>query len=226
MMSKHRADDNVSDLFPKHSRDWQLVISSQVEYILNNSFISSISCESCASSGEDCVMDCTHRYSKCALRTRQRHSCHREFHTGKEWDLLQNAETKIANDLAVADDELELLEPEFNHLQTRLLEVQNKIKTTLARHACLRKQQKFLKEHDFWMSEHDSELLQIFDEKSSEQPDSPVIEVQQLAATSNNPNFNEMLKELAQMPPSFWKNADLFADDISSSSGGIPSNSQ
>ena len=40
------------------------------------------------------------------------------------------------------------------------------------------------------MSNHDTELLQILDEKSSKQSDLPVVEVQQLAATSENPDFN------------------------------------
>ena len=56
------------------------------------------------------------------------------------------------------------------------------------------------------MSEHDAELLQILDKKkSSNQPD-PTAEAQQLAITSNNPNFNQMMAEINQMPPSFWEN--------------------
>jgi hypothetical protein len=46
------------------------------------------------------------------------------------------------------------------------------------------------------MSEHDAELLQILDEKkSSEQPD-PTAEIEQLAVTSKNPNFNQMMTEI------------------------------
>ena len=59
------------------------------------------------------------------------------------------------------------------------------------------------------MSNHDTELLQILDEKSSKQSDLPVVEVQQLAATSENPEFNKMVAELDQMPPSFWDDLDL-----------------
>ena len=59
------------------------------------------------------------------------------------------------------------------------------------------------------MSNHDTELLQILDEKSSKQSDLPVIEVQQLAATSENPEFNQMVVELDQMPLSFWDDLDL-----------------
>ena len=73
----------------------------------------------------------------------------------------------------------------------------------------MHKQQKFLKECGFKMSNHDTELLQILDEKSSKQSDLPVVEVQQLAATSENPEFNQMVAELDQMPPSFWDDLDL-----------------
>lgn len=59
------------------------------------------------------------------------------------------------------------------------------------------------------MSNHDTELLQILDEKSSKQSDLPVVEVQQLAATSENPEFNQMVVELDQMPLSFWDDLDL-----------------
>ena len=59
------------------------------------------------------------------------------------------------------------------------------------------------------MYNHDTELLQILDEKSSKQSDLPVIEVQQLAATSENPEFNQMVVELDQMPLSFWDDLDL-----------------
>jgi hypothetical protein len=59
------------------------------------------------------------------------------------------------------------------------------------------------------MLEHDAELLQILDEKkSSKQPD-PAAEIKQLAATSENPNFNQMITEINQMPPSFWENFDF-----------------
>ena len=141
--------------------------------------------------------------------------------------MLKNAEAKVASDLLAADDELKLLNPKFEQLQARLAEVQGKIKLTLVRHSCLCKQQKFLKEHGFKMSEHDSELLQILDEKSSEQPDLPVEEVQQLAATSDNPSdFNQILEELSAVPSSFWENTDLSVGGIPSPSGGIHPSAQ
>ena len=72
------------------------------------------------------------------------------------------------------------------------------------------------------MSEHDTELLRILDEKSSEQPDLLVKEVQQLAVTSDNPSdFNQILEELSAVPSSFWESADLSVGGIPSASGGI-----
>ena len=53
------------------------------------------------------------------------------------------------------------------------------------------------------MSEHDVDLLWILNKKSLKQPDPLVVEVQQLAATSDNPNINQMLEELARVPSSF-----------------------
>ena len=136
--------------------------------------------------------------------------------------MLKNAEVKVVNDLSAVDDELELLNPEFERLQACLAEVQNKIKSTLMCYSHLRKQQKFLKECGFKMSEHDSELLRILDEKSSEQPNLPVEEVQQLAVTSDNPSdFNQILEELSAVPSSFWENADFSVGGIPSASGGI-----
>lgn len=133
-MPKRRANSPLASL-PKQPRDWKAVIFEQVEHISNNSFITSVSCEHCASVSEDCVMDCTRRYSKCASCTCLRRPCRREFHTGNEWELLKQAETKVATELSSADDELELLQPEMDQLQSCLNEVQQKIKSTLARHA-------------------------------------------------------------------------------------------
>jgi predicted DNA-binding transcriptional regulator YafY len=86
---------------------------------------------------------------------------------------LKSAEKKIASELSATDDELELLYPELRQLQEhlekiqkKLMEKQQKVAESLARHSRLRKQQKFLKEHGFKMSEHDAELLRILDEKS------------------------------------------------------------
>jgi hypothetical protein len=70
------------------------------------------------------------------------------------------------------------------------MEKQQKVAESLAYHSQLQKQQKFLKEHGFKMSEHDAKLLQILDKKkSSKQPD-PAAKIKQLAITSENPNFN------------------------------------
>jgi predicted nucleic acid-binding Zn-ribbon protein len=125
--------------------------------------------------------------------------------------LLRRAERKVADDLSAADDELDLLEPELKRLQERLAEVQSKMKNTLARHARLRKQQKFLKERGFKMSEHDAELLRILDEKTSSpgQAAPSALEIQQLASTAENPNFDQMFQEIAQLPPSFWDGLDV-----------------
>jgi predicted nucleic acid-binding Zn-ribbon protein len=151
--------------------------------------------------------------------------------------LLRRAERKVADDLSAADDELDLLEPELKQLQERLAEVQSKMKNTLARHARLRKQQKFLKERGFKMSEHDSELLRILDEKTSspEQTAPSALEIQQLASTADNPNFDQMFHEIAQLPPSFWDGLDVsglsgspspFAGGTVEPAGGSPSGSR
>lgn len=208
-MPKRRADSDPENP-SKHSRDWRVVRSEQADFVIENGFSPSVACEYCQREGLECIMDRSRRYSKCAACTRQGRTCRREFHTGKEWDMLKQAEAKVASDLSAADDELELLNPELESLQSRLAEVQSKIKTTLARHSRLRKQQKFLKERGFKMSDHDTELLRILDEKSSEQRDPPVEEVQQLAATSENPDFSRMLEEeLDHVSPSFWNDPSV-----------------
>ena len=55
-MLKHHADSDLSSPL-RQSCDWKQVIISQSEYILSNSFVTSVSYESCALSGEDCMMD-------------------------------------------------------------------------------------------------------------------------------------------------------------------------
>ena len=72
---------------------------------------------------------------------------------------MKQAEVKVVSDLSAADDELELLNPKLELLQSCLAEVQSKIKITLICHSYLCKQQKFLKEHGFKISDHDTELL-------------------------------------------------------------------
>ena len=123
--------------------------------------------------------------------------------------MLKQAKAKVVSDLLAVDDELEILNPELKLLQSHLAEVQSKIKTTLIHHSHLYKQQKFLKEHGFKISNHDTELLQILDKKSSEQSDPPVKEVQQLAVTSENPDFNQILEELNHVSPSFWNDPSV-----------------
>ena len=221
-MPKHCADSDLENL-PKQSHDWHIVHSEQADFVLEHGFIPSVTCEYCLREGLECVMDHSRHFSKCALCTCQVRTCCREFHTGKEWDLLHQAKTKIADDLSAADDELELLNPKFKQLQSQMNEIQQKIKVTLVCHSCLHKQQKFLKEHGFKMSDHDTELLWILDEKSSEQSDPPVEEVQQLAATSENPDFNQMLEELNHIALSFWDNPSI--EGILALPGGSPSSS-
>jgi hypothetical protein len=46
------------------------------------------------------------------------------------------------------------------------------------------------------MSEHDAKLLQILDEKKSSKQPNPAAKIKQLAATSENPNFNQMMMEI------------------------------
>jgi hypothetical protein len=59
------------------------------------------------------------------------------------------------------------------------------------------------------MLEYDAELLQILDKKKSSKQPNPTAEIKQLAATSKNPDFNQMMMEIDQMPPSFWENFDF-----------------
>jgi hypothetical protein len=76
------------------------------------------------------------------------------------------------------------------------------------------------------MSEYDAELLRILDEKkSSEQPD-PAAEIEQLAVTSENPDFNQMMTEIDQMPPSFWENFDFPSNSTVERVGGSLSGSR
>lgn len=75
------------------------------------------------------------------------------------------------------------------------------------------------------MSEHNAELLWILDEKKSSDQPNPTAEAQQLAMTSNNPNFNQIIAEIDQMPPSFWENFDFPLNSIVERVGGSPSDS-
>ena len=59
------------------------------------------------------------------------------------------------------------------------------------------------------MSEHDAKLLQILDKKKLSNQPNPTAEAQQLAVTSNNPNFSQIMAEINQMPSSFWENFDF-----------------
>jgi chromosome segregation ATPase len=138
--------------------------------------------------------------------------CKRDFHTGREWDLLRRAEDKLSSDIERNEDELDLLEPELNDLQSRLAELhqqllnkQKQYQEAISRQRRLRKQMAFLKQKGFKMSENDAELLRILDEKttSPEQTTSSAVDIQQLASTAENPNFDQMFQEIAQFPSSF-----------------------
>jgi hypothetical protein len=83
IMPKRRADTS-SDIPQKPPRNYPAVHTKQEEYIRRNGFVSSFSCEHCLLTGQECVMDQTHRYTKCATCTRQGRLCKKEFHTAKE----------------------------------------------------------------------------------------------------------------------------------------------
>ena len=157
-MPKHHADNSLENS-SKYSHDWHVIWSEQAEFIINNSFSPSVTCKYCQYEGLECVIDQSHYYLKCATCTHQGHTYHHKFHTSKEWDLLKQAKAKIVSDLSAVDDELEMLNPELKLLQNHLAKVQSKIRTTLIHYSCLCKQQKFLKEHGFKISDHDTELL-------------------------------------------------------------------
>jgi hypothetical protein len=65
-------------------------------------------------------MDQTQKYLKCASCTRQGHTYKKDFHMAKEWDILKEAEKKIASKLSVTNDKLELLYPKLHQLQDHL----------------------------------------------------------------------------------------------------------
>ena len=75
------------------------------------------------------------------------------------------------------------------------------------------------------MSEHDAELLQILDEKqtSPEQTAPSALDLEQLAATAENPNFDQILAELADLPASYWDGPAFSAGVAGDGSGGLPS---
>ncbi|OOQ91157.1 hypothetical protein PEBR_00995 [Penicillium brasilianum] len=123
-MPKRKAD-SVLEGTPKLpvSRDQVAGRIRQAEYIASNSFAASVPCDCCRESGEECMMDRSRRYSKYASCTRAGRVCKRDFHTGREWDLLRRAEDKLSSDIERNEDELDLLEPELNDLQSRLAEL-------------------------------------------------------------------------------------------------------
>jgi hypothetical protein len=86
-MPKRRADTALKDSpAPKLPCECDQVASRirQAERIIDNGFIPSFPCDSCALYGEACVMDWTRKYSKCASCTRQGRTCKKDFHTAKE----------------------------------------------------------------------------------------------------------------------------------------------
>lgn len=166
-MPKHHADNNPENP-SKDSRDSHVIRSEQAEFIsitvsLLRSLTSIVNVKVWSASWIDLIViqNVPPVLVKGTLVIVN-------FIPVKECDMLKQAKAKVASNLLAADDELELLNFEFELLQSRLAEVQSKIKTTLARHSRLRKQQKFLKERGFKMSDHDTELLWILDEKSLE----------------------------------------------------------
>lgn len=233
-MPKRKAD-SVLEGIPKLPRDSTVAHHSQADYIEVNSFATATPCNHCRDSGVSCVMDRTRRYSKCASCTRAGRVCKRDFHTGREWDLLRRAEDKLSLDLERNESELDLLEPELSELQSRLAELhqqvlnkQKQYQEAMARQRRLRKQMAFLKQKGFKMSEHDAELLAILDEKKSSPEQvfpSSALDLQQLAATAENPDFDRILSEIDQMPAAFWDvpDASFFGASGGSSSpvGGI-----
>jgi hypothetical protein len=115
-MPKHRADTIPEGApAPKLPCEHDQVTGHihQAERIINNGFVPSFPCDFCALYGEVCVMDRTHKYSKCALYTRQGRTYKKDFHTAKEWDILKSAKKKIASELSATNDKLELLYPEL-----------------------------------------------------------------------------------------------------------------
>ena len=226
-MPKRKAD-SVLEGVPKlpSVRDQVAGRIRQADYIIANSFIASVPCDCCQESGEDCVMDRSRRYSKCASCTRAGRSCKREFHTGREWDLLRRAEDKLSSDIEKNESELDLLEPELSALQSRLADLhqqmlnkQKQYQEAMSRQRRLRKQMAFLKQKGFKMSDHDAELLKILDEHntSPEQATSTALDLQQLTATAENPDFDQMMAEIADLPASFW---DAPAFSVGDSVGG------
>jgi peptidoglycan hydrolase CwlO-like protein len=86
---------------------------------------------------------------------------------------LRRAEDKLSSDIEKNEDKLDLLEPELNNLQTCLAELyqqvlnkQKQYQEAISRQRRLRKQIAFLKQKGFKMSEHNTDLLRILDEKS------------------------------------------------------------
>ncbi|KAI9034739.1 coiled-coil domain-containing protein [Aspergillus affinis] len=234
IMPKRRADDlleNVSKSL-RPSRDQRAVRIRQFDHIIRNGFSPSTSCEYCLSVGEECVMDRSREYSKCAACTRQGRVCRRDFHTENEWSLLRRAEDKLQLDIEKNDQELDLLEPELSELQDRLaalhqqvMSKQKQYQEAMARQRRLRKQLAFLKQRGFKMSEHDAELLRILDEQSGEPQ--PPVELVQLAASSDDPpNFTQMVEAIGQLSPSFWESFDPAVGGIAEPTGGTPSSSR
>jgi hypothetical protein len=226
-MPKRKAD-SVSELTPKLPSNSSEAHHRQADYIEDNSFTTAISCDHCKTAGVACLMDRSRQYSKCAACTRAGRSCKRDFHTGREWDLLRRAEDKLSSDLETNENELDLLEPELSELQAHLAELHQKVlnkqkqyQEAISRQRRLRKQMAFLKQKGFKMSEHDAELLQILDEKqtSPEQASPSALDFEQLAATADHPNFDQMLAEIADFPVSFWDDPGFAVSSLSAVQG-------
>lgn len=191
---------------PKISRT-DRVRSKQVEFIIRNGCLPSIACERCLASGEECIMDHSQKYSKCASCTCQGRFCCRDFHTENEWSLLWRAQNRLSSEIEKNDAELDLLGPELSQLQNHLAALHEKVMAkqkqyqgAMARQRSLRKQMDFLKQKESKMSEHDAELLRILDGKNGEAQ--PSVELVQLAASSDNPSgFTQMAEEIGRLSP-------------------------
>lgn len=210
-MPKRKAD-SVSKLTPKLPSNSSEAHHRQADYIKDNSFTTAISCDHCKTAGVACLIDRSRQYSKYAACTRAGRSYKRDFHTGQEWDLLRRAEDKLSSDLETNKNELDLLEPKLSELQAHLTELyqrvlnkQKQYQEAISRQHQLRKQMAFLKQKGFKISEHNTELLQILNEKQTSpgQASSSTLDFKQLAATTDHPNFDQMLAEIADLPVSF-----------------------
>jgi hypothetical protein len=155
---------------------------SQYQRILRDGFPTDDPCSRCLRRGEVCVMDSKSR--NCASCTRYGRKCEKRFHSDKEWDALERAESKIDAELRLAEE--------------KHVELSQQFAQTLARIVRLRKQKQFLKERGKKMLDHDTVVIDRFDEENpSEIPPSPPLEAEAQA--------NLVDPSLPQLSESFWE---------------------